>query len=281
MITIKQLIDLQGNKPSDMIISGSKRNTKLMFHKIDPKRIDINPKYNLEEFEKFQMEHWNNFFVGTLYILSFWYEGKIARFIGCYRLGKSKKDTVIGRQKKPRDRYMFPNMESISFLSEFKNRLYIIWTNPSANYGRWIEDNKYEVHSLRPSDDNSIGFLPTAYYKIRLEYRRLKKLFEFPIDNQEWYLYLSNRSGVYLIQDTLSGEQYIGSAYGENGFWGRWMDYVTKKDGNISLANKDYNNFQFCILWETLTSVHKDRILDVESEMKKNYGTRVHGLNNN
>lgn len=281
MMTIKQLIDLQENKPSDMIISGAKRNTKLMFHKIDPKRIDINPKYNLEEFEKFQMEHWNNFFVGTKYILSFWYEGKIAKFLGCYNLGKPTKDQIIGKQKRLRDRYFFYDMRLTRFMYEYINRLFIIWTNPSANYGRWIEDNKYLVHSIKPSDDNSIGALPSDYFKIRLEFKKLKKVFEYQIDNYDWYSYLSKRAGVYLIYDKSTGEQYIGSASGENGFWGRWSTYVDKKDGNVSLKNKNYDNFQFCIIWETLNSSNQEKIWDAETEMKKNFGTRVHGLNNN
>ena len=34
------------------------------------------------------------------------------------------------------------------FLKEYKQRLYIKWTNPSANYARWIEDDKYEKGTL-------------------------------------------------------------------------------------------------------------------------------------
>ena len=282
MLTIKQIIELQGNIPSAMKIDGANRNVKLMFHKIDQKRIDINPHYNIDNFEEFQKEHSNTFFVGTDYILSFWYEGKIAEFIGAYHLGKAVadeiNDNITGKQRK---RLRFPHMQPINFLSEYKSRLFINWTNPSANYGRWIEDNKYHVHSIKPGKDNCIGNLPRDYFHIRLAFKQVQTLFDYPADNEEWMSYLKNRSGVYLILDVNSGEQYVGSAYGVEGFWGRWGTYAVKGDGNVLLKNKNYDNFQFTILWETLNTTLQNDILTVECEIKKNLGTRVFGLNNN
>lgn len=61
MITIKQLINLQTEIPDGMLISGNSRNTKLMFHKPDP-RIWPNLKYDLVALEEYQKEHWNTFF---------------------------------------------------------------------------------------------------------------------------------------------------------------------------------------------------------------------------
>lgn len=280
MITIKQLIELQTGKPDGLIISGARRNTKLMFHKPDPK-IWPNLKYDLVALEEYQKEHWNTFFAGTEYILSFWYEGRIAKLLGCYELGPSMRDTVIDASTGiERIRYQFPRMKRIDFMSEYQGRLFIKWTNPSANYGRWITDESYEVHSILPSQDNLIGSLPDSYLQIRLDFRALQKLFEYPVDNVEWKNYLTTHAGVYLILDKITGEQYIGAVYGEQGFWGRWENYSIKNDGNISLIHKDYNNFQFAILWETVISTSPEKILRVESELKKSLGTRVHGLNN-
>ncbi|MFZ3065904.1 MAG: GIY-YIG nuclease family protein [Nitrospirota bacterium] len=282
MLTIRQLIELQNNIPSDMRIDGDKRNVKLMFHKIDQKRIDINPHYNLQNFEKFQSEHHNTFFAGTDYILSFWYEGRIAEFIGAYHLGQAVADEINDKiTEKRKKRLQFPQMKSIDFLSEYKNRLFINWTNPTANYGRWIEADKYHVHSLKAGRDNCIGTLPRDYFQIRLAFKQLQTLFNYPPDNEEWMNYLKNRSGVYLILDISSGEQYVGSAYGSEGFWGRWGAYAVKGDGNVLLKGKDYDNFQFTILWETLNTTLQNDILNVECEIKRNLGTRVFGLNNN
>ena len=82
--------------------------------------------------------------------------------------------------------------------------------------------------------------------------------------------------------DKSSGEQYIGSAYGENGIWGRWQTYASDgHGGNLDLKNLDPQNFQFSILWETLKSTPIENVIRVESQFKENLGTRVHGLNNN
>lgn len=32
----------------------------------------------------------------------------------------------------------------------------------------------------------------------------------------------ATNKGVYLISDTYTGKLYVGSAYNENGIWGRW-----------------------------------------------------------
>jgi hypothetical protein len=106
-------------------------------------------------------------------------------------------------------------------------------------------------------------------------------MFEYPIANSEWREYLSSRSGVYIILDETSHKQYIGAAYGALGFWGRWSNYAdTGHGGNEGLKGLEYNKFSFSILFETLTTVPKEKVLDMESKFKNNLGTRVGQLNN-
>lgn len=283
MLTFSELIKIQSDIPTDLVIYGKNRNAKIMFHKVSSKEIDFNPHYNLNGFLDFQKEHHNTFFANTDYVFSFWYEGKVAEFIGTYKLGQPIIDKVkYPETGKKRDRYRFPDMKEIDFLTEYKNRLIIKWTNPSANYGRWIDDNKFEVCSIKYQADNSIGKLPSDYYKINLKFQQVVKLFEYPVDNSDWLDYLSNRSGVYLILDKSDGQQYIGSAYGTSGFSGRWHEYANSgHGGNKDLKSKDPNNFQFSILHETLNTIDKEKIIEIETMFKNNLGTKVHGLNNN
>ena len=180
MISLKQLLELQTEKPEGMILQGSNRNTKIMFHKLNDKEIENNPHYNLVNFEEFQKEHWNKFFTNTEYILSFWYEGKIAEFIGSYKLGEPNiTDVIDPKTGKERVCYKFPHMKKIDFLNEYKNRLFINWTNPSANYGRWLEDEKYEIHSIKSKKEYSIGLVPQNSYEIKLHYSKLQRIFEY------------------------------------------------------------------------------------------------------
>lgn len=46
-----------------------------------------------------------------------------------------------------------------------------------------------------------------------------------------WRVALSAVAGVYAIADSNSGKLYIGSAYGEGGFWSRWSSYSTSGHG--------------------------------------------------
>jgi hypothetical protein len=176
---------------------------------------------------------------------------------------------------------MFPGMKKLDFMTEYEDRLFVDWTNPSANYGRYLDDEKYFVHAILTSRDNCIGSLPAEYFRIHLKFDELQKMFNYEIDNHDWIEYLKSRSGVYLILDTLSGDQYIGSAYGELGFYGRWSDYAQKKDGNIGLLGKEYAFFEFSIIHEVLNSASEYAIRSAESELKISLGTKVFGLNHN
>ncbi len=283
LLTFKELVELQNPLPKHMVLVGSSRNTKMMFHKSEKSRERFDPKYNRNDFEEYQKFHHNQFFVGTEYVFSFWYEGKTARFVGCYRCNLMVKDKFVDNDGRSHDRVQFPSMVRIPFLEEYVDRLFVEWTNPTANYGRFLEDGKYFIHSISPSKDYSIGSFPKNFFEIHVPYAKLRTLFEYPSDNIEWKHYLANRCGVYYIDDLADPEygRYIGSAYGESGFWGRWKNYVSKTDGNKDFFGRDYEKFVFSILWETLPNTSLDKVVQVESEFKNSLGTRVRGLNNN
>lgn len=62
MISFHQLILITENKPKDLVLNGSQKNTKIMFHKLNKKEARYDPRYNIAAFEKYQKEHWNLFF---------------------------------------------------------------------------------------------------------------------------------------------------------------------------------------------------------------------------
>lgn len=52
----------------------------------------------------------------------------------------------------------------------------------------------------------------------------------------DWHAPLSNVKGVYLVTDTQSHTRYVGSAWNEDGIWGRWNAYVQSgHGGNVEL----------------------------------------------
>lgn len=121
-----------------------------------------------------------------------------------------------------------------------------------------------------------------------LEFDELQRLIENPEANYEWHHHLSAVNGIYLILDTSSGEQYVGSANGENGIWQRWIDYAkTYTGGNVQLkvlVEKDphyYRNFRYSVLQTLPSNIIKREIDAIETLYKKKLGSRVHGLNRN
>jgi hypothetical protein len=67
--------------------------------------------------------------------------------------------------------------------------------------------------------------------------------------HSEWIAILRSTKGVYLLTCPRTKEQYVGSAYGENGFWGRWQDYAKNgHGGNVALKSRDPSDYQISIL---------------------------------
>ena len=107
---------------------------------------------------------------------------------------------------------------------------------------------------------------------------------------KDWHVALSSVKGVYLITDTLSGRLYVGSAYGEEGFWGRWKNYVSTNGhgGNKilkSLVDEDWEYavkyFRFSILAILSKTSTTDEVIKKEQLFKRKLGSNSFGLNNN
>jgi len=106
----------------------------------------------------------------------------------------------------------------------------------------------------------------------------------------DWKVALSSVFGIYLISDKATGKHYVGSAYGENGIWGRWISYINNYHGNnkdlIELfeeKSEEYfkKNFKFAIL-EVMSSVKtKEEVMDKESLWKRKLFSREFGYNRN
>ena len=77
-------------------------------------------------------------------------------------------------------------------------------------------------------------------------------------------------------------EQYVGSATGEKGFWGRWQDYIqTGHGGNVALKSRDPSDYQVSILEVAGTVATTDDIIQRETQWKSKLQSREMGLNKN
>lgn len=104
-----------------------------------------------------------------------------------------------------------------------------------------------------------------------------------------WKTALENVKGVYLICDRKNGKQYVGSAYGEDAFWSRWVQYISNgHGGNIELKQlleqkgEAYaKNFQFSILEVRAYTTSDDEIIARENHWKKVLLSKEYGYNKN
>ena len=56
-------------------------------------------------------------------------------------------------------------------------------------------------------------------------------------DRPDWKGALESVKGVYLITDTKAEKRYVGSAYGDQGVWSRWREYIENgHGGNVELC---------------------------------------------
>ena len=110
-------------------------------------------------------------------------------------------------------------------------------------------------------------------------------------ERSDWRAALENVKGVYLIMDKQGERVYVGAAYGEEGVWSRWVDYVGSGHGGnkelrelVATDGIDYcrRNFRFALLEQLLDTTPDDVVLGRESYWKdilRSRGRR--GLNRN
>jgi hypothetical protein len=97
-----------------------------------------------------------------------------------------------------------------------------------------------------------------------------------------WMTALKTSKGVYLLTCPRTKEQYVGSATGEDGFWGRFVSYAqTGHGGNVALKSREPSDYQVSILEVAGTAATLDDILKMESRWKRKLQTGEMGLTRN
>jgi hypothetical protein len=99
---------------------------------------------------------------------------------------------------------------------------------------------------------------------------------------KSWQSTLASVQGVYLLVCKQTGEQYVGSAYGEGGFWGRWQGYANGGHGGNKLLKPRQNaTYDICVLDTAPMSATSEMVIALEQKWKAKLGSRAHGLNAN
>lgn len=95
-----------------------------------------------------------------------------------------------------------------------------------------------------------------------------------------WVAALQSVRGIYLLTCPRTKEQYVGAAYGSEGFWGRWKAYMsTGHGGNEGLRSRDPSDYQISILEVAGSATASEEIISMEQLWKAKLQTREMGLN--
>jgi len=166
---------------------------------------------------------------------------------------------------------------------DLEDRLIVDWGAGTRSWVQWLSPKRI------------IEWLPEGhardfpgYLDFVLEYEELARIIMNPDANRTWHTMLRSVAGVYLITDTVTGDLYVGSAYGKNGILGRWSTYVkTKHGGNKELrslllkAPNRHRSFAYSILRTLPRTLTNREVIEVESLFKRKLGSRAFGLNIN
>jgi hypothetical protein len=224
------------------------------------------------------------------FIVSFIGDGRtLARLVGVYKV-IGRKPTHAGQlpegcpHRQWLDTNYFYGMQRVPGFEDLANRVVVEWGKGTRRWDQW-PTNKPVVEILRKGQllrpfDDYLGFT--------LTYNELTFLTSEPETNKEWRARLSAVAGVYLILATTTGAQYVGSAHGVDGFWGRWAAYGKDGHGGNKLLRDLMANdsaypeaFSYSILQILPLTFARSEVLKWESLYKLKLGSRAIGLNVN
>jgi hypothetical protein len=266
---------------------------KLVRHQ--DRRYDINDLVRRKWFDFYQATQGKSRFRHCERIISFIGAGGTkARFVGVYRVLEER-----GRRgvKPPRGypallshyRYYY-KLERETGYEDLENRVIVEWgKNTAISWRQWFNKkhlNDKVIVELLPEGRTRPPFLD--YLAFTLTHAELKELCYNEDANREWRSRLEAVAGVYLILATKTGKQYVGSAYGAKGIWGRWAAYARSGHGGNKLLKgliqKDSAfpaAFTYSILQILPNTLTRNEVVKSEQLFKEKLGSRATGLNAN
>lgn len=213
--------------------------------------------------------------------------GNRARFVGVYRVIRSH---PASKHKLPSN-CPFPEWGQESFFryelqredafADLEHRLVIEWENARAWHqylrNRLVVEILPAGRTLPPFED---------YLDFTLTHRQLRSLVATETAHRDWKSSLTAVAGIYLILAPSTGDQYIGSASGLEGIWGRWKQYAANgHGGNIMLqkvieSGSSYPTaFLYSVLQVLPKSTARSEVIRWENQYKAKLGSRAKGLN--
>lgn len=159
-------------------------------------------------------------------------------FVGAYLIKEKDSQSFYDEKRGWDVRYALA--EKLTTYEKYEEKILVDFTNRGQS---WFYVNTQIINSVPVYEllsksyfEKSINF--PGYENLSMSYEELKKHW----NNRTWREHLSTVYGVYLITDTKTGKQYVGSAYGDNGIYGRWSVYLSEGYDKSELEAGQYPN---------------------------------------
>lgn len=282
MLTFSEFLKARGYSPDE-------HHVKMVRHR--DSRFDVEDLLRSGHFERYQQFQSGTIFDGCEQIIAFiGEEGSKSRFVGVFDVGSRQH---ASQAQPPRGanppkwiagaKYWYPIVRRPGF-ADLENRIVIDWGKGTRSWHQWFKER--EVLEVRPEG----RFLPPFrdYLRVHLSMSELRALANNPGAHADWVASLRAVGGIYLIVSSQTGQQYVGSATGDEGIWQRWQMYAkTGHCGNSRLvelcaADKRHPGaFMFSILEPFSRTTARDVALAQEAFFKRKLGSRAFGLNDN
>ncbi len=214
--------------------------------------------------------------------------GTRARFIGVYRVLDESPATPLHVPKKcpyaewRTDSKFYYELQYDPQYEDLVGRVVIDWGAGAIQWAQHLRNKSViEVlpkgRALEPFSD---------YLDFTLSHHELKCLFSQPTAHRDWQSSLSAVAGVYLILAQHTGDQYVGSAYGSEGIWGRWQHYASNGHGNnvmlrdlVGQDDRYPDSFRYSVLQVLPKTTTPAEVIRWENQYKMKLGSRAIGHN--
>ena len=194
-------------------------------------------------------------------------------FIGIYRVngkGIAPEGTIDPSNQNDQVGLLLYDIQPETIMSEYAGHLVIDW---GKGFRAWVQRAEWKdkaVLEIR-SETNEQPFPGFTHFNWEID-----EIAAVPL---AWQEVLKSVKGVYLLVCNETGKQYVGSAKGDEGFWGRFVEYArTGHGGNVDLKQRGRHKYQVSVL-EVVNS--ETGIEQVEEAWKQKLMSRKFGLNKN
>ncbi len=169
------------------------------------------------------------------------------------------------------------NLTQTDFYSRWKGKLIIKWPPLDKNWYRWAHKPKNEMPIEAILEESALVATMPEWDMLELRWDEIKTL------PKRWKMKLSEWRGIYYIFDTSDRKGYVGSAYGKDNIYGRWIEYAKSgHGGNRLLKRLNPHNFLFTILERVSPDMEAADVIKRENSWKQRLHTRKpYGLNDN